>query len=187
MGGIDDNVPLASNWSPLSPNSTAFFSRTFGEDDVTRPTSEPPGSATTVEPFLGTQEHITTGKFNIKDTAQDEACDGHLTDASSFCELKSSSRGGLVERMAARAGFNAPRLNTESIRSADLAINSDSRSPYLTIPPGLSPTTLLESPVFLTTSLVSSKSEIPSARFCLVVCSFFLNPPPLFPFSFAAF
>ncbi|XP_022873371.1 probable WRKY transcription factor 2 [Olea europaea var. sylvestris] len=60
-----------------------------------------------------------------------------------------SSRGGLLERIAARAGFNAPRLNTESIRPADLSQNPDVRSPYLTIPPGVSPTSLLESPVFL--------------------------------------
>ncbi|CAJ2638594.1 unnamed protein product [Trifolium pratense] len=66
---------------------------------------------------------------------------------------KSSSRGGLVERIA-RNGFNAPRLNTEeSIRSTELSLNSEIQSPYLTIPPGLSPTTLLDSPVFLVNSL----------------------------------
>ncbi|KAL0399031.1 UNVERIFIED_CONTAM: putative WRKY transcription factor 2 [Sesamum radiatum] len=56
--------------------------------------------------------------------------------------------------MAARAGFNAPRLNTESIRAADLSKKPEVLSPYLTIPPGLSPTTLLDSPVFLSNSLV---------------------------------
>ena len=67
------------------------------------------------------------------------------------------SGGGLRERIAARAGFNTPRLNTENIRS-----NTDSsslRSPCLTISsPGLSPATLLDSPVFLSNPLVSSKS-----------------------------
>ncbi|XP_013623034.1 PREDICTED: probable WRKY transcription factor 2 [Brassica oleracea var. oleracea] len=62
------------------------------------------------------------------------------------------SGGGLRERIAARAGFNTPRLNTENIRS-----NTDSsslRSPCLTISsPGLSPATLLESPVFLSNPL----------------------------------
>ncbi|CAN7006180.1 hypothetical protein IGI04_009885 [Brassica rapa subsp. trilocularis] len=58
-------------------------------------------------------------------------------------------RGGLGERVAARAGFNTPRLNTENIRS-----NTDSSSPCLTISsPGLSPATLLESPVFLSNPL----------------------------------
>lgn len=57
--------------------------------------------------------------------------------------------------MAARAGFNAHRLNTEEIMPNDV-LNSDSRSsPLLMISPGLSPTSLLESPVFLSNSLVS--------------------------------
>ncbi|XP_061350021.1 probable WRKY transcription factor 2 [Gastrolobium bilobum] len=55
--------------------------------------------------------------------------------------------------MAARDGFNAPRLNTESIRSSDLSLNSEIQSPYLTLPPGLSPTTLIDSPVVLANSL----------------------------------
>ncbi|KAI3673926.1 hypothetical protein L6452_40057 [Arctium lappa] len=44
--------------------------------------------------------------------------------------------------MAARAGYNAPKLNTDIGR------------PVLTIPPGLSPTSLLDSPVFLSNYLV---------------------------------
>ncbi|XP_031492182.1 probable WRKY transcription factor 34 [Nymphaea colorata] len=59
--------------------------------------------------------------------------------------------GGLGERVAARAGFSAPRLNTARVRLGDGALASPrgARSPCLTIPPGLSPTTLLDSPVFL--------------------------------------
>ena len=67
------------------------------------------------------------------------------------------SGGGLRERIAARAGFNTPRLNTENIRSnAGFSMDSSSlRSPCLTISsPGLSPATLLESPVFLSNPLV---------------------------------
>lgn len=168
MAGIDDNVSLNSDWGPPSPSPRTFFSRMLREDNVTRSISEPPGSARTEEPFPGTQELIMTGKINLKHLAQDDASGGQLTDTSPLSEHNSSSRGGLVERMAARAGFNAPRLNTESIRSADLTLNSDTRSPYLTIPPGLSPTTLLDSPVFLSNSLVSSKSGIPRARFFLL-------------------
>jgi WRKY transcription factor 2 len=95
---------------------------------------------------------MTTGNAEKKDGARTSGA--QLTELGSFSEQKSNSRGGLVERMAARAGFNAPRLNTESIRSAETSLNPEIRSPYLTIPPGLSPTTLLESPVFLS-NLVS--------------------------------
>ncbi|XP_010539365.1 PREDICTED: probable WRKY transcription factor 2 [Tarenaya hassleriana] len=51
---------------------------------------------------------------------------------------------GLGERIASRAGgFNAPKLNTDNIPSPCLTISS----------PGLSPATLLESPVFLSNPL----------------------------------
>ncbi|KAJ6800398.1 putative WRKY transcription factor 2 [Iris pallida] len=63
------------------------------------------------------------------------------------------SKGGLAQRIA-RAGFSAPTINTTRIRSANMApTSSEVRSPYLTIPPGLSPTTLLDSPVFLSNSM----------------------------------
>lgn len=66
---------------------------------------------------------------------------------------KKNSGSCLSERVSARAGFTAPpRLNTESIVMENNAI----RSPYLTIPPGLSPTTLLDSPIFLSNSQVQT-------------------------------
>lgn len=66
----------------------------------------------------------------------------------------SSSSGGLAERMATRKGFNVPKLDTAGIPPASMASHSDIHSPYLTIPPGLSPTMLLESPVFLADPMV---------------------------------
>ncbi|KAI8555646.1 hypothetical protein RHMOL_Rhmol05G0189400 [Rhododendron molle] len=59
----------------------------------------------------------------------------------------------LLEGMGVRARFNAPRLNIESIRPADLSLSLDVRSPYLTIPLGLRHT----SRVFLLKPLVSLK------------------------------
>ncbi|XP_054797920.1 probable WRKY transcription factor 2 [Prosopis cineraria] len=156
MAGIDDNVTLISDWGPPTPSPRTFFSKMLGEDNLTRQISEPPGSGSrTGESFLRNEELIMTGNFNTRDRAppQDDASGGQLTDSTSLSDNKSSSRGNLVERMAARAGFNAPRLNTESIRSADPTLNLDARSAYFTIPPGLSPTSLLESPVFLSNSL----------------------------------
>ncbi|ONM55756.1 putative WRKY transcription factor 34 [Zea mays] len=55
----------------------------------------------------------------------------------------SNSNGGLAERRAARAGFSVPKIDTSRVGSSAVI-----RSP-VSIPPGLSPTTLLESPVFL--------------------------------------
>ncbi|KAL1202958.1 putative WRKY transcription factor 34 [Cardamine amara subsp. amara] len=63
-----------------------------------------------------------------------------------FQEKSSCSRGDFRERLAARSGFNAPTLNTEDIlHSTCLTISS----------PGLSPDTMLESPVFLSNQLSS--------------------------------
>lgn len=62
-----------------------------------------------------------------------------------FQENPSCSQGALRERIAARSGFNAPRLNTEDIlQSTCVTISS----------PGLSPATLFESPVLLSNPLV---------------------------------
>ncbi|WVZ01440.1 hypothetical protein V8G54_027509 [Vigna mungo] len=150
MAGIDDNVALSGDWGLTSPSPRTFFSRMLEEENVTRSVSEHSGSGRTGEFFSGPHEPSETGKRNMQDAAQD----GDSVAQLSFqTEQKPNSRGGLVERMAARAGFNAPRLNTEGIRSTDLSLNSDIQSPYLTIPPGLSPTTLLDSPVFLANSL----------------------------------
>lgn len=135
MAGIDENLALNGDWGLPSPSPRSLFSRLLEEDNnnVIRPNSEHSGSGRT--------------------EGQDGDSGTHLSDTSYPTENKSSSRGGLVDRIAARTGFNAPRLNTESIRSTELSLNSEIQSPYLTIPPGLSPTTLLDSPVFLANSL----------------------------------
>ncbi|OIW13262.1 hypothetical protein TanjilG_25741 [Lupinus angustifolius] len=150
MAGIDDNVALAGDLGHSIPSPRTFFSRMLGEDTVTRSISDPPGSGRI---GFRTHDQAESGKGEIKDSSQDGDSGDQLTETSFLNDQKSNLRGGLVERMAARAGFNAPRLNTECIRSTDLTLNAHIQSPYLTIPPGLSPTTLLDSPVFLANAL----------------------------------
>ncbi|CAN7014602.1 unnamed protein product [Brassica rapa subsp. trilocularis] len=77
----------------------------------------------------------------------------------SFQEKPCYSSNGLSERIAARTGFKVQRLKTESIfPSPCLAISS----------PGVSPATLLESPVFLSNPLTSPTtgklSSLPSDK-----------------------
>ncbi|XP_029116592.1 WRKY transcription factor SUSIBA2 isoform X2 [Elaeis guineensis] len=61
--------------------------------------------------------------------------------------------GSIAERRAAMSGFNpTPRLNTARFRSVSPLSSPGVRSPFLTIPPGLSPTALLDSPVMLPNS-----------------------------------
>ncbi|XP_011000390.1 PREDICTED: probable WRKY transcription factor 2 isoform X2 [Populus euphratica] len=147
MAGIDDNVAIIGDWVPPSPSPRAFFSAMLGDDINSRIIPESPGEKRNEGLYLGQPEQMTTGNSEKKDGAQTSGV--QLTELGTFSERKSNFHGGLVERIAARAGFNAPRLNTESIRSTESSMNPEIRSPYLTIPPGLSPTTLLESPVFL--------------------------------------
>lgn len=61
---------------------------------------------------------------------------------------RSSSTSSLSERMQARAGFSVAKLSMPDSEY------SGAQSPYLTIPPGLSPASLLESPVFLSNATV---------------------------------
>lgn len=91
-------------------------------------------------------------------------------------EQKTSMRAGLVERMAARAGHNAPRLNTDIIKPVDGSQNQQVQSAYLTISPNLSPASFLESPVFLSNSLVSSSEAfLKSIEICLYMIVFCSN------------
>ncbi|XP_052168131.1 probable WRKY transcription factor 2 [Oryza glaberrima] len=94
---------------------------------------------------------------------------------------RSNSHGGLAERRAARAGFSVPKIDTSRGGSSTVI-----RSP-VAIPPGLSPTTLLESPVFLYNAMAqpspttgtlpflmasNAKSTIPSATKMDEDCTF---------------
>uniref|UniRef100_A0A453C6K7 WRKY domain-containing protein n=2 Tax=Aegilops tauschii subsp. strangulata TaxID=200361 RepID=A0A453C6K7_AEGTS len=63
---------------------------------------------------------------------------------------RSSSSSSLSERMQARAGFSVAKLSMPGSEY------SGAQSPYLTIPPGLSPASLLESPVFLSNAMGQS-------------------------------
>ncbi|XP_076887620.1 putative WRKY transcription factor 2 [Bidens hawaiensis] len=131
MGGFDDHVGIIGDW--MSPSPRSFFSGLLGEagsGQVTEPVKDD-------NPATGFTFHGPDKQFGSQNGP--------------FSENKvTGSRSGLVERMAARAGYNAPRLNTDNIRPcADVAKESS----FLTIPAGLSPTSLLDSPVFLSNSL----------------------------------
>lgn len=65
------------------------------------------------------------------------------------------SRGSIAERRAAKCGFNASRINVARFRSVTSPLSPAAMmSPYLTIPAGISPTALLDSPIMLPNSQV---------------------------------
>ncbi|KAK4803734.1 hypothetical protein SAY86_003551 [Trapa natans] len=131
MSGMDDNVAIISEWVPPSPSPSpmTFFSALLGDEIGLK------------EKYIGGN----AGKCSSSD---------HFAEYGLFSDLRSGPRGGLMERIAARGGFNAPKLNTEGIKPSDI-LNPEAQSTFLMISPGLSPTTLLESPVFLSNSLPS--------------------------------
>lgn len=148
MGGFDDHVAVMGDWMALSPSLRPFLPSMTGDDVTAQPVVDSDAEIRNGTHFPGPEEHNASG-IHGDQRGQTEVSLGSD-------EPRLSSKGGLMERIAARAGFNVPRLNTESIRPADLSKKQEVRSPYLTIPPGLSPTTLLDSPVFIQNSQVSS-------------------------------
>ncbi|KAF8715046.1 hypothetical protein HU200_027593 [Digitaria exilis] len=68
--------------------------------------------------------------------------------------MQFSPGSSLAERMQARAGFRVPKLSMpfSTALGADNSVPG-APSPFLTIPPGLSPATLLESPVFISNAM----------------------------------
>lgn len=152
MAGMDDKMMSIVDWAP-NPSPRTLMSNFLNEDFGSKSFSD----------FLAENGNGGTlpqsEKQNMLGSKGEEAEDGFRFSSnfsiehSSFDGQKSSPKGGLAQRMA-RSGFNAPTINTARIRSANMANTpSEVRSPYLTIPPGLSPTTLLDSPVFLSNSM----------------------------------
>ncbi|KAL6655368.1 hypothetical protein ACP70R_006194 [Stipagrostis hirtigluma subsp. patula] len=148
MAGTSDHGSLMEEWMPPptpSPRtltssflneefSTGQFSNIFGEHSNKQPDD---CSESCREPVNLSDEVLAqTGKSTFQ---KDFPLEQNLLRANQ----KSNSHGGLAERMAARAGFSVPKLDTSRAGSSTVI-----RSP-VSIPPGLSPTTLLESPVIL--------------------------------------
>ncbi|XP_027183764.1 WRKY transcription factor SUSIBA2-like [Coffea eugenioides] len=82
--------------------------------------------------------------------------DVHLDDQSKKSSSSSSPevefRGSIAERRAAKFGFDASRINVAKFEVSTSPSSPLVRSPYLTIPSGLSPAALLDSPVMLPNS-----------------------------------
>lgn len=147
MAGIGNNATAMGDWMPPSPSHINFFSNLMAEEfDLKSFSNRNEG------PLLKLDE-----RENIVNTKEEEKGGAVLhfsTDLQSKINSVHAHKPSLTERRAARAGFNAPTIDTDQIRAANFSSSSsDIRSPYLTIPPGLSPTTLLDSPVFLSNSL----------------------------------
>ncbi|KAK4433044.1 putative WRKY transcription factor 2 [Sesamum alatum] len=86
-----------------------------------------------------------------EDEFHDSNCDGDDDNPISMLENHNLDNGkgiSIAERRAAKCGFNASNINAARFRTTGLA-TPPLRSPYFTVPPGLSPSALLDSPIML--------------------------------------
>ncbi|XP_073280359.1 probable WRKY transcription factor 2 [Primulina huaijiensis] len=144
MGGFDDQTSIMGEWTAPNQSPSSDFSSMISDNIKI--------SSVDVSVCENKSGHLFLGNPDNRDQARAVVVGDEASNSNAVRQM--SSRGGLVERMAARAGINIPRLDTDSIRPANLSKIPEVQSPYLTIPPGLSPTTLLDSPVFLSNSSV---------------------------------
>ncbi|KAJ8621144.1 hypothetical protein MRB53_029673 [Persea americana] len=183
MAGTDHNVDVIGDWAPSNPSPRTLFSTLLADDVGSRSFSNlPPEENGSKGVLRGSEKQSAAADLSNEDEAGDEDSLNLMSGFNLFSGQKSSSLGGLAERMAARAGFNAPKLNTARIRSANLLspASPEGHSLFLTIPSGLSPTTLLDSPVFLSNALAQQSPT--TGKFPLTQCnnrsSFFVPEAP---------
>ncbi|XP_073150706.1 probable WRKY transcription factor 2 [Henckelia pumila] len=151
MGGFDDHVTIMEDWMFPSPSPRAFFSSLVCEDNAAKSNTKYVNDGGTVlAPEVQDASRNTVENNGMRACVMvEEGSNINVPD-----EAKMSSCGGLMERITARTGFNAPRLNTKSIRPSEISKSAEVPPPCSAIPFGLSPTILLDSPVFLSNPLV---------------------------------
>uniref|UniRef100_M8C579 Putative WRKY transcription factor 2 n=1 Tax=Aegilops tauschii TaxID=37682 RepID=M8C579_AEGTA len=151
MAGTGDRGSLMEDWMAMPPTpsprtlmssflnedfGSGQFSNFFGEHVSNKPhdQSEKRGELVDLREQVPAQSDTATAT-----PQKDFSLQPNLFHANQ----KSNPQGSLAERRASRAGFSIPKIDTSRVGSSTVI-----RSP-IAIPPGLSPTTLLESPVFL--------------------------------------
>ncbi|XP_020579325.1 probable WRKY transcription factor 2 [Phalaenopsis equestris] len=149
MAGMEDNVPVIGDWP--SPNISP---RTFFSDFIAKQCSSRFISDDSEQKTDGSLPESGEPDEN-QDCEPGQLSKEHLTEMNSSNASNSSIRGGLSERIAARAGFRNLFLDTSQIRKTTRLpfTTKDHRSPLLTIPPGISPTMLLSSPICASNSV----------------------------------
>ncbi|KAJ4955753.1 hypothetical protein NE237_012536 [Protea cynaroides] len=147
-GGGDWRALISSPKGVFSP----FFSEGFASSSVSQILN---GSEAAATPAPADDEKAGNAPVNSNKKAEEGGVSAGLDQIEVSSDWKPNSvRNGvsIAERRAATCGFSAPRINTARFRSISPLPPPGARSPCLTIPLGLSPTTLLDSPVMLPNS-----------------------------------
>jgi hypothetical protein len=153
MAGTSDHGSLMEEWTPpCTPSPRTLMSSFLNEEFSSTSFSGhfcDPGNNRTLDRSEKSREPVNMNSEVPSQAAKNTFQKDSPLEPISFGAIrKSNLHGGLAERRAARAGFSVPKIDTSRVGSSTLI-----RSP-VSIPPGLSPTTLLESPVFLYNKMV---------------------------------
>ncbi|GJN33652.1 hypothetical protein PR202_gb22273 [Eleusine coracana subsp. coracana] len=148
MAGTSDHGSLMEEWMPPpTPSPRTLMSSFLNEELSSGPfynLFSDPGNKQPLDRSEKSREPVNLSTEMPAQTAKTTFQKDFPLEPNFFSAIqKSNSHGGLAERRAARAGFSVPKIDTSRVGSSTII-----RSP-VSIPPGLSPTTLLESPVFL--------------------------------------
>ncbi|KAF0896034.1 hypothetical protein E2562_018159 [Oryza meyeriana var. granulata] len=140
MDGTNNHGALMNDWMLPSPSPRTLMSSFLNEESSSGPFSDI---------FVGNGSNKPKDGLGKSKPFVDSSREGTAHLAKKFetnlfgANQKSSSNVCLSERMAARTGFGVLKIDTSRV-----GYSAPIRSP-VTIPPGVSPRELLESPVFL--------------------------------------
>lgn len=149
MAGTDNRRALMEDWMLPSPSPRTLMSSFLNEEFSSGQFSSVFSDNGSNRPHDGIEKSKSFVGSNIEETVHDTKAPLQLESTIFTVDQKSTSPTGLAERMAARAGFGILKIDTSRVSSS-----APIRSP-VTIPPGVSPRELLESPVFLPNAIVS--------------------------------
>ncbi|KAK4385752.1 WRKY transcription factor SUSIBA2 [Sesamum angolense] len=100
-------------------------------------------------------------EFHDSNNCDEEDDDDHHQILMLENDHNNSNKGiSIAERRAAKCGFNASNINAARFRTTGLA-TTPLRSPLFTVPPGLSPSALLDSPIMLPNAQAFEELEYP--------------------------
>lgn len=130
----------------MSPNPKGLFSGFTSEPCVSKSIDD---ALIGGEGILGVDhEEVENSMLDSKRKVQGTSENGLNSSSIGMGDSAGIKTGGsIAERRAATFGFNAAKISNPRFRSSSMLPSPGVRSPYLTIPPGISPTALLNSPI----------------------------------------
>nr|WGV38253.1 WRKY [Loropetalum chinense var. rubrum] len=136
MGEMEENGDALDDWRTLVSSPKGLLPSFVSEPFTSKPISE----------ALNGEKVGDESLASVVDNKYEEEEDG----VSNIAAIRTGR--SIAERRAAKFGFNASRINTARFRTTSPLASPAARSPYLTIPPGISPAALLDSPIMLPNS-----------------------------------